>query len=190
MTAIAASLNGELAGLLESIDLSQVRSNQGWVLAAMRKDGAAIIRLLWRMLGREQDVLDAYQECLCKLIALAKREGAPPCRGYIFKTAMNVALDAGRRRKVQRDHMRLLTAAMQDRASRAADPSEPQDVLIEELRSAIESLPDRLREIIVLRDLAELSYRNVAKILGLTSGTARVYRREAIVALAERMGAG
>ena len=61
--------------------------------------------------------------------------------------------------------------------------------MVEELREAIESLPERLRDVITLRDLAEMSYRDVSKILKITPGTARVYRREAIVELSKRMGA-
>ncbi len=188
MSTIAASLSGDLASLLSSIDPSLVRSNQRWVLAAVRKDGPALVRLLWRMLGREQDVLDAYQECFCKLIAMAEKEGEVPCRSYVFRTAMNAALDIGRRRKVTQEHMPSMAFVAREKALARA-PGDSSDGLIEALRTAIEALPRRLREIVVLRDLAELSYKEVARILGLTSGTARVYRREAIVALTESMGA-
>lgn len=189
MTTLAARLPGEPAGLLDAMDLSRVCANQRWVLAVMRKDGPALIRLLWRMLGHEQDVLDAYQECFCKLIAMADRFEQAPARGYAFRIAMNIALDAGRRRKVRRDHFAALTEAARRKASERSGAGTTSAALIEELRAAIEGLPPRLRDVIVLRDLAELSYRDVARMLGLTSGTARVYRREAIVALARRMRA-
>jgi RNA polymerase sigma-70 factor (ECF subfamily) len=180
LTAFAACLPRELSALLESIDLSQVRSSQAWVLRAMREDGPALVRLLWRMLGREQDVLDSYQDCFCKLIALAEQDGQPPGRGYVFRTAMNVALDCRRRRKVRQDHLGAVAIART--SARAEGPSADSE-LLDALRVAIEDLPVRLREVIVLRDLAEMSYRDVGRTLGLTVGTARVYRREAIVAL-------
>jgi RNA polymerase sigma-70 factor (ECF subfamily) len=185
----AAILRGDLAGLLGSIDYSGIRSKQAWVLTIMRKDGAAIVRLLWRMLGREDDVLDAYQECFCKLIALAEKGGDPPCRSFVFKVATNVALDMARRRKTQRTHLVAVAELASHRAGERAASAATSDLLIEELRAAIESLPERLRDVIVLRDLAELSYRDVATTLNLTTGTARVYRREAVILLSQKLGA-
>lgn len=185
----AAILRGDLAGLLGTIDYSGIRSNQAWVLSVMRKDGAAIVRLLWRMLGREDDVLDAYQECFCKLIALAEKEGEPPCRSFVYKVATNVALDMARRRKTQRTHLEPVAQIATERASAQSAGGASSELMIEELRAAIETLPERLRDVIVLRDLAELSYRDVARTLNLTAGTARVYRREAIVMLSQKLGA-
>lgn len=187
MTAFAISLPRDVSAILGSIDLSQVRSSHGWVLRVMRNDGPALVRLLWRMLGREQDVLDAYQDTFCRLIGMGDSQAAAPPRGYIFRTAMNIALDMRRRRKVRIEHLEaaalVRTATLPDAcASRPGNVS-----LVEELRMAIEELPQRLRDVIVLRDLAEMSYGDVARILGITGGTARVYRREAIVALAARL---
>jgi RNA polymerase sigma factor (sigma-70 family) len=52
--------------------------------------------------------------------------------------------------------------------------------LQETLRSYIAQLPEYLRNVLTLRDLAELSYAEIGKILGITAGTARVYRCKAI----------
>lgn len=187
MTAFSLNLPRDVSAVLDSIDLSQVRSSHGWVLRAMRADGPALVRLLWRMLGREQDVLDAYQDTFCRLIGLGETGGEAPPHGYLFRTAMNIALDMRRRRKVRVDHLE--TAALARMALTAASDSAPpgESSLVESLREAIEALPQRLRDVVVLRDLAEMSYRDVSRILGITGGTARVYRREAIVALAARL---
>lgn len=187
MTAFAISLPRDVSAIQGSIDLSQVRSSHGWVLRFMRADGPALVRLLWRMLGREQDVLDAYQDTFCRLIGMGDSQSTQPPRGYIFRTAMNIALDMRRRRKVRVEH---LEAAALVRTAVMPDPSAVSpgsQSLVEELRQAIEELPQRLRDVVVLRDLAEMSYGDVARILGITGGTARVYRREAIVALAARL---
>ena len=57
------------------------------------------------------------------------------------------------------------------------------------LREAIASLPRYLGNVIVLRDLSRMSYREVGKTLGIDPATARVYRRHAVVKLAELLGA-
>ena len=38
-----------------------------WVLSAMHRHGATLTALLWRILGNEQDVCDAYQDTFLQL---------------------------------------------------------------------------------------------------------------------------
>ena len=52
------------------------------------------------------------------------------------------------------------------------------------VRLHITRLPEHLRNVLTLRDLAEMSYSRVGKILGISPGTARVYRCKAIQLLA------
>jgi len=52
--------------------------------------------------------------------------------------------------------------------------------LCETLIYHLTQLPKHLRSVIILRDLAELSYGQVGMILGVTAATARVYRCRAI----------
>jgi RNA polymerase sigma factor (sigma-70 family) len=59
--------------------------------------------------------------------------------------------------------------------------------LQETLRYYIARLPEHLRDVITLRDLGELSYGQVGRMLGITAGTARVYRCKAIQLLASWM---
>ena len=55
------------------------------------------------------------------------------------------------------------------------------------LRSAIAQLPDYLKDVVVLRDLAEMPYAQIGKILGIPAATARVYRFKAVNLLARWM---
>ena len=183
-------IQSKVAGIFGATSSSNSRVDQAWVLTAMRKDGPAIVRLLWRMLGSEEDVLDAYQDCFCKLIAHFRKTGMRPERAYLFRVAINAGRDIGRRRRVRIDHLPAVVEELRRRGEeRSAVVESPvSGLLVEELREAIETLPDRLRDVITLRDLAELSYKDVSRILSITVGTARVYRREAIIALSERMG--
>lgn len=67
------------------------------------------------------------------------------------------------------------------------------DVLIraedqEHVRSAVQRLPKRQREIVLLRYVAELSFRDVARVLGISEGAARMRVNRALRRLAEEMG--
>jgi RNA polymerase sigma-70 factor (ECF subfamily) len=56
------------------------------------------------------------------------------------------------------------------------------------LRAAIETVPEPFREALVLRDLEELSYREVAEVTGVPMGTVMSRLARARRMLAERMG--
>ncbi len=70
-----------------------------------------------------------------------------------------------------------------------AGPADDLDarLLQDKLRAAIAKLPNYLTDVVVLRDLAELSYEQVSNILGISAPTARVYRSKAITLLAAIM---
>ncbi len=146
--------------------------------------------MLWRILGREEDVLDAYQECLCRLAAL-NRDHVRNVRAYAFRTAANIALEMLR---VRRRHEARKREVWEVRGDRSTVPA-PSPVELHEgewaldrLREAVADLPPHLRHVVVLRDLSGLSYEEIAGILNIEPTTARVYRRHAVVKLAERLG--
>jgi RNA polymerase sigma factor (sigma-70 family) len=153
-----------------------------WLLSFMTRDGPALLRLLWRSLGNQQDVLDAYQECLLRLLARGTADKPPP-RRYVFQTALHIALDMRRRRRVRDNHMFPLASERPLRGLTSRTPRPSYVELMDRLREAIDALPPRLREVIILRDLAEMPYRDVSRVLGLSVPTTRVYRHEAITRL-------
>jgi RNA polymerase sigma-70 factor (ECF subfamily) len=56
------------------------------------------------------------------------------------------------------------------------NPPNAEEVLVEAdmrkvLRGCIEALPDAFREVLVLRELEEMSYRQIADVTGLPAGT-------------------
>jgi len=155
-----------------------VVESQQWVLSAMQKHGQGLLAMLWRILGNEQDVCDAYQDTFLQLANF--RGGSKPhnVKAFVFRSASNVAISMLRRRKVHSKACRLIAAGTRHHS----DPADELDArqLQEELRNHIARLPERLRNVVLLRDLAEMSYTEVAKILGIAVETARVYRCRAI----------
>ncbi len=159
-----------------------VAENQRWILSAMQKDGPELVTMLWRILSNEQDVCDAYQDTF---LQLAHHEGGRKpkyVRAYIFRVANNIAISMLRRRIAERNRLSAPAAA----AKTASSPARELDSrdLQETLRSCIAQLPEHLRNVLTLRDLAELSYSQISRILGISAGTARVYRCKAIQLLA------
>ncbi len=58
----------------------------------------------------------------------------------------------------------------------------------EHIRLAVQRLPKRQREIVLLRYAGELSFRDVARVMGISEGAARMRVNRALRRLAEEMG--
>ncbi len=181
-------------GLLWDFAVSEaVSEDQRWILSTMQKHGQELITLLWRILGNEQDVCDAYQDTF---LQLAHYEGgqstgcltAKPkhVKAYIFRTANNVAISMLRRRIAERKRMSTTIVTGKNVTSPAKELDSK--YLQETLRCCIAQLPEHLRNVITLRDLAELSYAEIGGILGISVATARVYRCKALQILTILMG--
>jgi RNA polymerase sigma factor (sigma-70 family) len=59
----------------------------------------------------------------------------------------------------------------------------------ERIRLAVQRMPARQREIVLLRYAGEMSFRDVARVLGISEGAARMRVNRALRRLAEEMGA-
>ena len=151
----------------------------------MQTHGPELVTMLWRILGNEQDVCDAYQTTFLRL---AHREGQTKprqIRAYLFRTASNTAITMLRRRVTEHRALSQVDAIPTPGATIEGDFDTQQ--LAESLRRHIAELPDHLRSVVMLRDLGELAYADVARIMGISTGTARVYRCKAVQLLAAWM---
>lgn len=160
-----------------------------WVLSAMQKHGRALVTLLWRILGNEQDVCDAYQQTFLQL-AHYKFDAKPDnVHAYLFRTAANIAISMIRRASIQRRSFDIL--CQKNTGPHTVDYAGELDAkqMQKELRTAISTLPDYLRNVVVLRDLAEMPYTQVANVLGISQSTARVYRYKEVTLLSAKLTA-
>lgn len=144
----------------------------------------SITASLRRWLRRDHKVDDALQLAMLKLHASRHRyrRGAP-----VLPWALTIA------RNVARDHLRSRVAHEQQLASEVADAL-PADVsawtdqdeqeVIEAVRAAIEQLPDSSREVVRLHKLEGKAMSEVAELLGIKEGAARVRAHRGYKALA------
>ncbi len=188
----AIALPLELRSLLAALQSADVADDQRWILTLLRQNGIAVVTLLWRMLGSEQDVLDAYQTAVCQLTSRGPEAATCNRSGYFYRTAVNAGISILRNRKQRRQQWPAVIDAQArrdaDRAAPAAEQAFDQRQILERMRQAIYLLPPHLRDVILLRDLAELPYSRVAALLNIRGGTARIYRRQAVVRLAGLIG--
>lgn len=152
-------------------------------------------RVAYRLLGNEADSLDAVQEAFIKVLThLDGFEGRSSFKTWLLRVVSNAALDLGRQRgrreNLQRDELPLETET--DASAATEDPGRELDRadLRRLLNQALAQLPVAQRRTFVLHVDGELSYREVADVLGISIGTvmSRLYyaRQKLRALLAER----
>ncbi len=171
--------------LWDTLSGEAVDSSQRWVLAAMQRHGPELVTMLWRVLGNEQDVCDAYQTTFLRLAHIEDGRKPKHLKAYLFRTANNTAITMLRRRAVENRAL----SGMENHPGRdhVTEPDFDTQYLADSLRRYIAELPEHLRSVVTLRDLGELSYAEVAHVMGISAGTARVYRCKAVQLLAAWM---
>ena len=150
--------------------------------ALMAAHREAVFRFVRGLLNDETDALDVTQEAfVAAFLTLARFDPQRPFRPWILRIARNKCRDFARRRAVRR---MLAFALPMDAARDMADPApDPEQALVADdevarIRAAIASLPDRLKEPLVLCALEGMGQDEAARLLG-TSRKAvetRIYR--------------
>jgi|SRR6185369_10845954 len=143
----------------------------------------SITNYLYRFLGDYEEAIDLSQETFVRLyFAVDRYHTEFAFSTYIYRIATNLAISELRRRK--RRKILSLTGLFQSEEDGNIDfqpPDErslPDKDLIDTERSrqigkAIAALPDRYRAPIVLREVEERTYEEIAEILGLGLGTTK-----------------
>ena len=118
------------------------------------------------------DTDDLVQDAYARLLRAHDAGKVAHPKAYLFATARNAALDLFRRDKIvsiqglaEIEHLSVL----EDRPDAAEAASHDQEISI--LNQAIDSLPTRCREILIMRRLRGLSHRDIAQSLGISEHT-------------------
>jgi RNA polymerase sigma-70 factor (ECF subfamily) len=132
-------------------------------------------RVAYRLLGNEADALDAMQDGFIKVFThLNGFQGRSSFKTWLLKVVSNAALDLGRQRG-RRENLNGESGADADAEIPAAADDPGRDLERADLRrlldEALARLPDAQRRTFVLHVDGELSYREVAEILGISIGT-------------------
>lgn len=157
-------------------------------------------RVAYRLLGNEADALDAVQEGFVKvLVHLESFEGRSTFKTWLLRVISNAALDLGRQRGRQ-DFLSIDAPEAEERDSLQPLAETNPAIGLERadlrhlLEQALATLPEAQRRTFVLHADAELSYREVADVMGISIGTvmSRLYyaRQKLRTFLARRVAVG
>jgi len=179
---------------------------QTLITAALDGDRAAMERLLRdhhdriyavcrRITGNDADAADAAQEALIAIVrSLSRFDGRAAFSTWVYRIATNASLDELRRRKrrpmVMDDHGGDDPWSRGDRADHAA--GQRIDAVADQLSidEALRQVPEEFRVPLVLRDVGDLEYAEIADALDVPIGTVKSRIARGRASLAQILRAG
>lgn len=174
----------------ELVEASQA-GNVGALDALLRRHHARLWALCRRLTGDPVDADDACQEALVALArGLARFDGRSTFATWAYRVTTNTCLDELRRRRrrpvptldvgAEPDHGVRVTQAGRRGPSAvtgpvaASGPDTAEGVAARlDVDAALATLAVEFRTAVVLRDLCQLSYAEIAEVLGVPAGTVR-----------------
>jgi RNA polymerase sigma-70 factor, ECF subfamily len=145
-----------------------------------------MVSYLAGLLGARDAAEDVAQETFYRLWERRDRLRADgSLRGFLYQVAHNLAITEQRRIRARTRSLEAVSAE----APRFTPPAETaDDVLAASLEHAIGALPARRREILILRSVHELSYKEIAHALGIAPQTVGNQFSAALATLRRTLG--
>lgn len=152
----------------------------------IEEHGSAVWQTAYRLLGNHADAADCFQETFVSALALCRRQRVRSFSALLTRLATARAIDQLRRRFRRAN----FSSALADSpAVPSTNPGPAQVVqqqeLTEGLRESLSELPPREAQAFCLRYLNDLSYRQIADELGVTTNAAGVLLHRARAKLRE-----
>lgn len=159
-----------------------------WVRECLERFEGPLLQYAGRLLGDPHGAQDLVQEAFLRLLDQDPAAVGPRIPAWLYAVVRNLAIDRLRRGRImERTNAPVLDArpgAAADPAARAALADEAATAL-----KAVEALPERQREAVLLRFRHGLSYREAAEVMDVTVGHVGVLLHEAMKSLRRNLGA-
>ena len=140
-----------------------------------------------RITGNDADAADAAQDALISIVrGLPRFDGRSSFATWAYRVTSNACLDEPRRRR-----RRALPGLPDHDGGEPADSTAALDTTVADrltLDEALARLPEDYRLAVVLRDVADLDYAEIATVLAIPPGTVRSRIARGRAALAASLG--
>lgn len=153
--------------------------------ALVRAHRERLYRIAYRILGSHADADEALQETFVRAWrALPRFRGEASVGTWLVRIAMNVARTARVRRP---DNDALDDPDRLQSGGRSGHDQVAGGQAADAVRRAVATLPPRQRETVWLKVFDDRTYREVAKIMGLSEGAVKAHYHQAVSNLRKRM---
>jgi RNA polymerase sigma-70 factor (ECF subfamily) len=150
-----------------------------------------LVRVAYRITSSEDAAEDLCQDAFFRLHELrASFPTSDDAKFWLIRVVKNAALNYAKRKTRER-------RAYQRAFHETRDSTEPSDVAVIKaetqavVKAALDKLPDNLKIVLVLKEYAELNYKEIGRVLGISEGNVkvRVFRaREKLAGILKKDG--
>jgi RNA polymerase sigma-70 factor (ECF subfamily) len=138
----------------------------------LRRHQPRIVAVCQRMTGNATDGADAAQEALIAIVrGLQRFDGRSSFGTWAYRIAMNASVDELRRRRRRpAESLDALDGNVTDPGTRS-----PEGAVVDRmaLSAGMAELPEEFRVAVVLRDIGDLDYAEIAEVLDVAVGTVK-----------------
>ena len=156
---------------------------QSAVTAAFLECGSFLRKFLAGFLRVQQDIEDVAQEAYLRAYVAEQRELIEQPRAFLFRIAKNLALTRLSRKSRQiTDYIEEADASVVMDTAAALDQELEAQQCFGLYCEAVASLPEKCRQVFLLRKVHGLSHKEIGQRLGLSVSSVEKYLREGILA--------
>jgi len=161
---------------------------EAWFIREVLPLEASLMSFLQSVYRNSHEVADVRQDVYASIIAAARKSIPDRAKFFVFAVARNLLIDRVRRERV----ISIDTVSDLDELGLAADEPEQDRALIardelRKVRAAIDQLPPKCREAIVLRRIEGFSGREIALRMGINESTVSHHINTGVRILAEKL---
>jgi RNA polymerase sigma-70 factor, ECF subfamily len=161
------------------------RADQAAFQSFVERNLRFAFRVAWALLRNRSDADDVVQECFLRLYRKRAWHDLNDERAYLARVVWRMARDRQRRPAREEGGMEMDTVTAIDHSPEAAAVSSSGIARIHRL---IDTLPEDLRQPLVLSTLEEMTSAQVAIALGIPEGTVRTRIQRARMLLRQKLG--
>ena len=154
----------------------------------IKENGSAVWQTVYRLLGNNTDSADCFQDTFISALEVAKRQRVRNITALLIHLATARAIDRLRQRNRQiyrRTDLDVLDAVPCSNSGPVQQTQTKE--LIVQLRNALAHLPPKEAKVFCLRYLSDMSYRQIAKELCISTNAAGVLLHRAKAKLREAL---
>jgi RNA polymerase sigma-70 factor (ECF subfamily) len=161
------------------------RGDRSALDALLRRHHDRIYALCRRIAGNDSDALDATQEALLAICrGLDRFDGRSAFSTWMYRVTTNACLDELRRKSRRPTPVEDVSAFERTASTSLGDGVADRY----DIDAALATLPEEFRAAVVLRDLCDLDYAEIASVLDIPPGTVRSRIARGRAALAQLLG--
>lgn len=159
----------------------------GWLADLFRSEHARLARMLGPRVRDTEAIADLLQDAFVRLSSSSDKQTPDRPAAYLQRIVRNLVVDRARRSSHERAFIPLDDCILPPIAPAQEQAIEVDD-LLRRYRDALATLTPHTRRVFLMHRVDELTYREIARTLGISVATVEYHMSRALVHLDEALG--